>query len=76
LLKCPKKFDGKIYLFTRQKMALLPMLRLPAAQMETASLWIFPLSGRIIVLGKTKILGSPPKMEMIKWLSKNLIKLI
>ena len=48
----------------------------PVAQTEIANLWIFPLSGKLIGLGNTKIHGQPAHEEMIKWLSKNLIKLI
>jgi|APGre2960657423_1045063.scaffolds.fasta_scaffold00432_6 hypothetical protein len=53
------------------------MPRLPVAQTAIANLWIYPLNGRIIELGKTKIHGQTrPRGDDIKWLSKNLIKLI
>lgn len=51
LPKCLTIFAGKIYRFMKQKMELPPLLRLLAAPMGIVSLWIFLLSGRIILLG-------------------------
>jgi len=48
----------------------------PAVQTGIVNLWIFRLSGKLKYWVKPKFMGNNAQMEMITWLSKNLIKLI